>query len=106
MIDNSKEYILCSAIKRVKENFANPYRDGCNDICKVELGYRHHDIIQRCPLEILDVNEQGFFTSKGRFVNRSESMKIAYDAGQVDAVTAFGDNKEGMYKPLFSEDLY
>lgn len=106
MIDNSKEYILCSAIKRVKENCEKSYHYGCNDICKVELGYRNHDIIQRFPLNILNVDEQGFFTSKGRFVNRYEAMEIAYASGQVDAVTAFGNNKEYTYKPLFSEDLY
>lgn len=117
MIDNTKEYILCAAVKRRK-------RSGSNDIYDVEIGYRHGDIFQRfkpkhiwfirllgkfrlygaaawlftkaSPLEI-DGN-QGFLTSHNRFVDRREAMRIAVECGQVENNT----NKQ----LLFSEDLY
>jgi hypothetical protein len=41
-------------------------------------------------------HEQGFLTSKNRFVGREEAAIIAFDAGQID--------KEK--KVLYSEDLY
>ena len=83
MIDNSKEYILCSAIKRKERKICprggNPYREGINDILEIEIGYRHHDIYQRFYNELsMKPNDQGFYTSRGRFVTREEGMKIAY----------------------------
>lgn len=89
MIDNSKEYILCAAIKTCLYN--KPI------IC----GFRHSDIFR--SLKELNVQrentlsvEQGFLTSKKRFVDREEAKKIAFEAGQVK------DSEGG----LFSEDLY
>ena len=71
------------------------------------------------------MEDQGFYTSKGRFVGRHEAMKIAYEAGQVSEEVAFskkwhdiklniadGDNVDWdiadteKYNKLFSEDLY
>ena len=49
-------------------------------------------------------NDQGFYTSRGRFVTRKEGMKIAYECGQVDKERAF--REEGQFNKLFSEDLY
>ena len=127
MIDTSKEYILCAAIKRKFPNNCTPYHDGTNDICNIEIGYRHHDIYQRfkckTPEECIlsfKMDDQGFYTSKGRFVDRYEGMKIAYEAGQVDEEIALNKSwmniplskddtiKEDVYKfnKLFSEDLY
>jgi len=72
----------------------------------------------------------GFLTSEGRFVDRWQGMKIAYEAGQVDEKRAFRDperiendaigDKElmegepqhrtgrmcGKYNMMYSEDLY
>lgn len=95
MIDNSKEYILCAAIKRKFPNPCQPYYEGTNDICNIEIGYRHHDIYQRfdyvneedCPLSF-NPYDQGFYTSKGRYVDRYEGMEIAYNAGQVNEEVA------------------
>lgn len=42
-------------------------------------------------------NDQGFYTSKGRFVSREEGLKIARAAGQVNEIIG------GV---LTSEDLY
>lgn len=141
MIDNSKEYILCAAIRRKTPLTCEPYYVGTNDICNIEIGYRHHDIYQRfndretypdyadCPLSI-KMEDQGFYTSKGRFVDRYEAMELAYLAGQVSEDTALNKrwykppcqmyDEEGnlideeysrkrdthKYNMLFSEDLY
>lgn len=104
MIDNTKEYILCAAIKRKFPRDCNPYHSGTNDICKIEIGYRHHDIFHRFINEELLEWEQGFYTSKGRYVDRIDAMEIAYKAGQVSKEVAI--SSKGNYNRLFSEDLY
>ncbi len=113
-MDNKKEYVLCAAIKRKVPRFVQPYYKGTNDICDIEIGYRHHDIFHRFRDEMVDC-EQGFYTSRGRYVDRREAMKIACIAGQVSKDVALGEtfaaediesiNKEKFNK-LFSEDLY
>ena len=80
MIDNTKEYILCAAIKRKEPRDCQPYHPNTNDICNIELGYRHHDIFHRFDGEMSEC-EQGFYTSKGRYVDRYEGMEIAFNAG-------------------------
>jgi hypothetical protein len=124
MIDNSKEYILCAAIKRKTSKEGEPYWKGTNDIMGIEIGYRHHDIFHRFPDELSEC-EQGFYTSKGRYVDRLEAMKIAYECGQVTAEIAFDKSWHDIkvnvidreptnwdevdkekYNRLFSEDLY
>lgn len=157
MIDNSKEYILCAAYKRVKPRKCKPYHPGTNEICELEIGYRHHDILQRFNyrhnwlaepvynllyklklynlaakwftlFDVVDPLTAGFYTSKGRWVDRYEGMKIAFEAGQVPEEKVYikdltdfdkkvfgidSDDKDywrkragGVYAPLFSEDLY
>ena len=87
MIDNTKEYILCAAIKRKEPRDCTPYWPNTNDICNIELGYRHHDIYQRFG-GVMSECEQGFYTSKGRYVDRYEGMEIAFNAGQVSEAVA------------------
>lgn len=92
------EYILCAAIKRItpRQDTTMYYN---NDICNIEIGYRHHDIIRRFQGEISrNPADQGFYTSKGRFVDRKEAMIIAKTSGQFDT----NSTKEILY----SEDLY
>ena len=96
------EFILCSAIKRIK-----PRETKCNyhnnDIHLVELGYRHHDILIRFKDEVSrDISDQGFYTSLGRFVDRIEAYKIAFNAGQLKSPDY---SNEYDYR-LISEDLY
>ena len=126
MIREKKEYILCAAWKRIspRKTIDNsiPYHIP-NDILNIELGYRHHDIYARFGNELsLESDAMGFYTSYGRFVNRVEGMKIAYEAGQVDKEIAFWDEKSinfftelgcscegvsaGDLAPLASENLY
>lgn len=51
-MDNKQEYILCAAIKRIERKNCEPYYDEMNDICDIEIGYRHHDILQRFQGEV------------------------------------------------------
>lgn len=96
--NDNPERILCAAVKRKSSRDCNPY-DNPNDICNVELGYRHHDIWMRFPNELsFESNDQGFFTSTGRFVNRQEAFRIAQEANQIS-------RKDGP-DILISEDLY
>lgn len=95
MIDNSKEYILCAAVKRKRPRICEPYFQGINDICDIELGYRHHDIFHRFKRG-MQQHEQGFYTSKGRYVDRKEAAKIAFECGQIS------EEKQILY----SEDIY
>lgn len=98
-MDNSKEYILCAAIRRKKpRDCARVYNPQYHDIYEVELGWRHPDILHKFAGEVnTGPNDQGFFTSKGRFVTRAEALEIARACGQVDEIIG------GM---LTSEDLY
>ena len=99
------EKILCAAIKRIQPRSCMPYHIGTNDICNIEIGYRHHDIFKRFEGEVsIHPRDQGFYTSVGRFVDRREAMKIAYSAGQVSKETALNSNNE--FNILYSEDLY
>lgn len=109
MIDNSKEYILCAVCKRKIPRTTNSYH--FNDLDLIEIGYRHHDIRNRFGDEIsCSPKDQGFYTSKGRFVSREEAAEIACNCGQIDSckVSKGYDSEKHcwLYKDLFSEDLY
>ena len=130
MIDNSKEYILCAAIRRLKPKITdNVYYKGTNDILNIEIGFRHHDIYQRFDGELSIKNkDQGFYTSKGRFVDRYEAAYIAEQAGQCKVLHKNRDENKlvklntineqpgeytngyskyyNEYYPLISEELY
>jgi len=100
-----QEYIICAA---------NYYADGKKHEHQpkninsgfVICGRRHHNIFMTVGLlldgeqeRITDLNkfcEQGFVTSKDRFVERDEAGEIAFKAGQTTELK----------KCLFSEDLY
>ena len=111
-MDNKQEYILCAAIKRIERKKCNPYYDEMNDICDIEIGYRHHDILQRFQGEVSRKSkDQGFYTSEGRFVDREEAAYIALLAGQIDIEKCFSikyvdGSAIRTLKPLYSEDLY
>lgn len=62
---------------------------------------RHHHIIYWLATRGFDTpvcGDQGFVTSKGRFVNRSEGARLALNTGQIDKLKWGPD--------LFSEDLW
>jgi hypothetical protein len=60
---------------------------------------RHHHVIQRYHADTGKTGSgvrQGFMTSQGRFVDRSEAARLAFAAGQIEKP-----------KPtLYSEDLW
>lgn len=98
MIDNSKEYIICAAIRRI-EPCSNHIASHNKEILNVELGPCHPDILQKHRGVVSKkAIDQGFFTSKFRFVSREEAEKIARECGQLE-----GDLIGGM---LTSEDLW
>ena len=124
-MENKKEYILCAAIKRIEPKNCMPYYESTNDICNIEIGFRHHDIFQRFPGEVSKKSyNQGFYTSRGRFVDRHEAMYIAWKAEQVSNDVALrtlldivrkdldegnvlsSDNFKKYFNKLYSEDLY
>jgi len=100
----TKEQIVMSAIRHEKTVFT---------------GKRHHHILHalfRQGLKGHRILEQGFVTSKHRFVNRYEGWMIAVAAGQVkDFIMNFDDEDCWVKMPkdfvakgnmMFSEDLY
>lgn len=94
----SYERILCAAIKRKEPTYDNA--DFSDDHLCI-LGYRHYNIIHNFK-DLIDKSPkaQGFYTSKGRFVDRAEAYKIAKKAGQIR------NNNKRSRPCLFSEDLY
>ena len=99
------EYILCAAIWFDDGN-KYPHQPKNIDIGLVFCGYGHANIFQqiggtmgeRRDLGIRE-REQGFLTSKNRFVDRKEAAKIAIKCGQIEKVKYFKDK-------LDSCDLY
>lgn len=85
MIDNTKEYLICSAIKRIKTRDCHQtYWPGMSDIFDIEIGLSHPEILHRFIGEVQKSPEsQGFLTSYGRFVDRKEGERIARECGQV-----------------------
>lgn len=122
MIDNSKEYIACSALhydNGKKYHFMEGYGIKSGFVIG---GLRHPFIMSVLPGNVYVAEErqkelnpelewnkdlekhevtQGFITSYGRFVDRKEAMKIALDCGQVKK-EELGNERIG----LFSEDIF
>ena len=87
-----KEIIICAAIKT---------RSG-----KVFRGHRHSDAIKAAhedgwTMQDLSFADQGFVTSKNRYVTREEGRKLQ-DAAGIKSVDPEGYRGT----TLFSEDLY
>lgn len=105
------EYVTCSAIW-YKDLPSQTFLPKNVDRGIVVCGHRHSNCIDimKCLANLRSVKngsesvgeyEQGFMTSKNRFVNRIEAMEIAINTEQV--------KEENLCNPLiglFSEDLY
>lgn len=106
----NKEYIACAAIwykdlPLIKEGLPN--QNPVNvDRGIVFCGHRHvHAMYSMCAItgkrsvepEVGEY-EQGFLTSKNRFVSRAEAFVLAVEAGQIE------DDRVGV--DLYSEDIY
>lgn len=68
--------------------------------CVLPPPARHHHILHAIhdlrPESFIGPDEQGFMTSAGRFVDRSEGRRIAVECGQTAT----------QHSHLFSEDLW
>ena len=109
--DNSSERIICAAVwyKEIPLKKEIPFESTNPRNCPTGVvfsGHRHgHCIYTKCAVTGLrdaesGENEQGFLTSKNRFVSREEALIIALRENQVM------DIKEVRGNELFSEDLY
>ena len=88
-----KERIICAAIH-------NPDEKDIAGKPLIYCGLRHANILWQSKLVSRNPHHQGFLTSKGRFVDRKEGLKIALENNQVIDISQIrGDN-------LYSEDLY
>lgn len=101
-VENKPEYVLCAAIHyddgKTHEHQPRNILSGF-----VIAGRRHHNCI--VSLHLLSgkrncdyKNIQGFLTSKDRFLNRTESYRLAVESGQIK------DDSE--IKSLHSEDVW
>jgi len=112
------EYIICASIwhKELETDFIKqkPFNI---EIGVVISGWRHGNCVVTDYKYTKDNHIFGFLTSKNRFVDRYEAMKIAVDFGQVSKDKLYFNNEfvfcRGLeiknppkYNPLFSEDLY
>jgi len=118
MIDNTKEYIACAAnwykdlpIERMLFDHtellpASHIYPKNVDRGVVFCGHRHLQCmymmicIYKLKQHEAGEEEQGFLTSKNRFVDREEGLEIAIAAGQVEKGKTYSNTS------LFSEDLY
>jgi hypothetical protein len=88
-----KERIICAAIHR-------PDEKDMADQPLIYCGLRHANILWQSKAVSRNPYHQGFLTSKGRFVDRKEALKIALENDQVIDKAEIRGNR------LFSEDLY
>ena len=97
-MDNTKEYIVCAAIKRLEINPCIQVMR-YKDIYEVELGMSHADILHRFEGVVSkSPMDQGFFTSYRRYVDRVDGFTIAKACGQISEHDTSGI--------LFSEMIY
>ena len=86
------ETILCAAI-------CNPQEFDMAGHQLIYCGHRHNNILWQSEKVSRSPYHQGFLTSRGRFVDRTEAARIAIAAGQIKELQYHDEH-------LFSEDLY
>ncbi len=90
-----RETVICSAIKY--EN-------------KVVRGHRHSDCVQTAHRMGITAGhtgkDEGFITSKNRFVDRHEGYKIQRDADIPSFLERTNSHEAYLHEELYSEDLY
>ncbi len=108
---NNHERVLCAAY-RFKEGYRTPnmeritakdgtmieeiYHEPYRGVFGLALGWRHPDILYKYG-DIIDKSDTGgFMTTRGRYVDRYEAAKIAFEQGQIPE----------QKRVLYSEDLY
>lgn len=101
------EVCLCAAIKMPNGEVVRGHRhDNCFDVVRRRhhAKYRdQHDADSEAARLAITRAEQGFLTSRGRFVGRREGMVLMRASGLPSHYS-----KDGKYNgdELFSEDLY
>ena len=101
MIDNKKEYILCSAIHN-DDGKVHVHQPRNVTSGFVVCGRRHHNCFTTLALIGIKPNKdqvQGFLTSRDQFVTREEGSVIAKKSGHIQKTQLKHDE-------LISEDLY
>lgn len=93
------EYIICAA-NWIHDGKTHQHQPRNVNKGFVICGRRHHNCFTTAAIlkpkkRLLNV-EQGFLTSKDKWVDRVEAAKIAFSAGQIKRET----------KQLFSEDIF
>ena len=111
------EYLIEDTLKIIKEMSGQPnsneqekiafvaMRDPTGFVRCVTEPFRHHDIIhimheEGCTQEMIARSDQGFWTTKNRFVDRKEARIIAVAANQIVREFDGGETK------LYSEHLW
>lgn len=99
-----KEVIICSAVKYGRKIWYGHRHQNAMEVMQVELGWKFN---REQLIKVRTKTKQGFITSKCRFVDRKEAMKIHIASG----IKPKGfKNKYGFKyhnaKELYSEDLY
>jgi hypothetical protein len=87
--EDEKEIVICSAVKA--------------DDGMIYRGHRHNNCINLIREVKKMPKEQGFITSKNRFVDRKEGLRLQLEAG-IKSVSGKGYSLS--LGELFSEDLY
>ena len=94
-----KEIVICAALLMPDGNIIR--------------GHRHHDCVRTASMipRYRDLghrmDDEGFVTSRNRFVNRKDGYKLQIEAG-IKSVLEGTENENGAYlhSELYSEDLY
>lgn len=98
MIDTSKEYIVCSAIRYgtiITEKHITVYGLTHSD-CRSVLIYIFGEFFSEKSID--RKFGYGFLTSGGRFVTRKVAMRIAINCGQVQETEKIELTSEDLYK--------
>jgi len=110
MINNREEYIVCAAIWF--DDGEKHYHQPVNiDIGIVYFGLRHGNCFQQSGAKVKErqdmgmyEKEQGFLTSKNRFVSRTEAAEIALRIGQFKDDDEMREVEKSKF--LYSENIY
>ena len=96
-----KETVICAAVRASDGYIIRGHRH--HDCFRTMKGIPRYAEILRTPHLDRDEN-QGFVTSRNRYVTRREGYHLQIAAGIESAAKAHGDDYRG--KELYSEDLY
>ena len=94
-----KEICICAAIKYKDKIWRGQRHNNCIDVARDQLSYNMSR--KQMNEESSLFENQGFITSKNRYVDREEGLILQKKAG-IKSIAKDGYGK----KLLFSEDLY